>query len=566
MNRARGRRPAYTWALAGMLWLAACNASGPAPHETLFADSTRARFTALIEAGDSVYAEKRGLRSFSQSLKYFDAAQAIADRSGDTLLIAEAAFAKGRVYDGWNKEPQKTIEYFTRAAGLLKGLPGKEKRYFYAKHLVAHAYDKVKDSANAARVLKELFKEIAPLPDSTKQGLKMASEMALIATEVHAYPLADSILRYLTARAWIANDPTSYDYLNHYYLTQSRLDAFWRRPAHSYYLDSLQSVFSGSANILDRQYYSFNIAELFAAAGKSADAYRYLRINTSLSDSINNSSDLVTMQSSLLQSELTAERRKAEYEEAMRAGRLRTIWGLSLCLAVITVLSIYLYRKSKGYKEQSRRLATLNEALDKQVGQVELLNKEIQHRVKNNLHMIYSLLHMQERKTDNEETIEALQAARLRVESIAALHNQLLAGKGSLDFGDFIRSLISSVVNCLSDEKKVVTHISAVPIAIPVNSCFALSLVLNEWVTNSIKYAATPSNLIEIKVGITARPDDVCIEYSDSGSPELAHKPVGGSHGLGSQIVALLSRQMGAALSTIGNNPYHYHLCIPHGA
>ena len=57
---------------------------------------------------------------------------------------------------------------------------------------------------------------------------------------------------------------------------------------------------------------------------------------------------------------------------------------------------------------------------------MELLNKEIQHRVKNNLHMIFSLLQMQERRTDNEEVIEQLQAARLRVESIAALHNQLL--------------------------------------------------------------------------------------------------------------------------------------------
>ena len=60
-----------------------------------------------------------------------------------------------------------------------------------------------------------------------------------------------------------------------------------------------------------------------------------------------------------------------------------------------------------------------------------MLNKEIQHCVKNNLHMVYSLLQMQERRTDNEEVIEHLQAARLRVESIAALHNQLLTNPHS---------------------------------------------------------------------------------------------------------------------------------------
>ncbi len=363
------------------------------------ASSVASRFKAVIDAGDSVYAEKKGLRSFSQSLKYFDAAQAIADSSGDTLLIAEAAFAKGRVYDGWNKEPQKTIEYFSRAASLLKKVPGKQKRYLYAQHLVAHAYDKVKDSAHAVAVLHEMFREMAALSDSGRKALPFIPEMALIATEVRAYPLADSILRHLTKRSWIANDANTYDYLNHYYLTQSRLDAYWRRPVHSYYLDSLHQLFSTGANIFDRQYYSLNIAELEAAFGHHEQAYYYLHSNTSINDSVNNSSDIVTIQSSILQSELSTERRKAEYAAAMRASRMRTIWGLSLSLAVITVLSIYLYRKNKGYKEQSQRLSALNEQLDKQVGQVELLNKEIQHRVKNNLHMIYSLLQMQERKS-----------------------------------------------------------------------------------------------------------------------------------------------------------------------
>ncbi len=159
-----------------------------------------------------------------------------------------------------------------------------------------------------------------------------------------------------------------------------------------------------------------------------------------------------------------------------------------------------------------------------------------------------------------------MQAARLRVESIAALHNQLLAGKDSVNFAAYIKSLISSVVNCLSDEKKVVTHISTEPISIPVNSYFALSLVLNEWVTNSIKYATTPSNLIEIKVDITNRPAEVCIEYSDNGIAQADKQAMKADSGLGSQIVSLLSRQMNAALSTVDNNPYHYQLCIPHGA
>ena len=89
----------------------------------------------------------------------------------------------------------------------------------------------------------------------------------------------------------------------------------------------------------------------------------------------------------------------------------------------------------------SRAVAGVNQQLDEKVAQVELLNKEIQHRVKNNLHMIFSLLHLQERRTDNEEVIENLQAARLRVESIAALQTQLLRNPDVPDLTAFLKQL-----------------------------------------------------------------------------------------------------------------------------
>ena len=60
----------------------------------------------LIRAGNAVYAEKKGYASFSASLPYVDSAQAIADRWSDRLMQARAVFARARVYDAWNKEPQ----------------------------------------------------------------------------------------------------------------------------------------------------------------------------------------------------------------------------------------------------------------------------------------------------------------------------------------------------------------------------------------------------------------------------------------------------------------------------
>nr|WP_262898964.1 sensor histidine kinase [Hymenobacter piscis] len=264
---------------------------------------------------------------------------------------------------------------------------------------------------------------------------------------------------------------------------------------------------------------------------------------------------------------LRAESRAGQERQAADLIRSRTLLGLSLALAIISLLSFYLARQRRLASERAVALAQANQDLDEKVAQVELLNKEIQHRVKNNLHMVFSLLQMQERRTENAEVLEQLQAARLRVESIAALHNQLLAGRpdGPLDLSAFLKELISAVVNCLANEQHVVTHLLTEDVQLPPNGYVALSLILNEWVTNSIKYARPVGERLELTVRVRNQPGLVRIDYADNGLPPTT-TAAAPEPGLGSQIIGLLSRQLGATLRTLPAHPYHYELLIPHGA
>ena len=562
-----GRR----WLAASLLALAlaaGCQPAAPPPPVAPHPVALRARFFALLYAGDSIYAQKTGYGTFARALTYYNRAQTLADRSQDTALLAEAVFAKGRVYDAWNKEPQKTIQYFQQATALFRRLPDPHSRirYFYAKHLVAHAYDKVPDSLRAVQVLRQLRRELAGAPDTLLRRLPFTVEMALIATEVRNYALADTLLRQLTRRAWIRNDPDTYDYLHHYYLAQARLDVYLRRHPAAPYLDSLQAAARRAANVMDRQYYAHNLARLSVAAGRPRAGYDYLMQATRLRDSIDNNGDASTLRRALVESETQASARQRHYEAAARIARARTVVLLSGALTIISLLSFYLARQSHHARKSARHLAQTNHVLDEKVAQVELLNKEIQHRVKNNLHMIFSLLQMQERRTDNEEVIEQLQAARLRVESIAALHNQLLGNPSKLDLADFLKQLISAVVDCLANDRKVVTHIQTEALHLPVNSYFALSLILNEWVTNSIKYARPwpATDAIELNVAVQNRSGEVRIAYSDNGQPtEAPAHSARMPSGLGTQIVVLLTRQLGATLHTAPDAPFHYELRIP---
>jgi len=541
--------------------LMACQPDPARPVADKQADSLR--LFADIRTGDSVYALRQGYGSFAASLGYYDRAQALADRWQDRLMQAEVVFAKGRVYDAWNKDPQQTVRYFARASRLYQSIPGQYRRYIYTKHLVAHAYDKMLDSTGATRVLTELLTELAGKDTAQLRQLPYTTEMALIATEVRAYPLARQLLTQLTRRAWIRNDTGSYDYLNHYYLTRSRLDAAARPGRQSPYVDSLQIAFRQSRNLMDSLYYSSNLARLYAAQGQYRQAYAYWELEQQLDRQLNHDPSIARMQQTMLRSELLAEKNKLAQQRTLRQTRLALLWGLGGLLAVITVMSVLLYRRNRIYRVQSKHLLIANTQLDRKVELVELLHKEMQHRVKNNLNLVYSLLQMQERKARQPATIEALQQARLRIESVARLQEQLATQSETVDLTDFCKELVSSVVACFSAEQPIVTHLDLIPSKLPPAHYLPLSLILTEWVINSFKHAVPDGQALEISVTLQRREGLLQLDYADNGQSTTTGQPPTAGR-LGREIVTLLCRQLNAVLTTAPARPYQYQLVFSH--
>lgn len=511
----------------------------------------------LIRAGNAVYAEKEGYASFSASLPYVDSAQAIADRWGNRLMQARAVFARARVYDAWNKEPQKTIAYFRQTVKLYKPFPEMHFNYFYTKHLLAHAYDKVQDSTHTVQVLSELLTELIAKDTARLHQYVFIPEMALIATEVRAFPLAEQILRQLTRRTWIRNDPATYNYIDHYYLTRSRIDVFGYHRLDSPYVDSLEQVFTQSQNLMDSLYYGANLAMLKGAQGHYEEAYRYSQIEQQLDKRLNQNESISQMQQALVSSELLREENKRVYETAIKRNRERLLWVLAGLLTIITGLSGYLYRRNQAYRVQSAALGTVNRQLDERIEQVHLLNKEIQHRVKNNLNMIYSLLQMQERKSGQPDVVAQLRQARLRVEAIAALNSQLAQEDAPLDLNRYIATMVETAVHCY--EKPVVTQLDVDLVALDTVQYLPLALILTEWITNSMKYAVPVGNVLHIRISLYRQAKGTCIEYADTGL-KTTDPPY---PNLGMEIVGLLCRQLNGTLTFPTQNPYHYRLLLP---
>lgn len=542
-----------------LVYLIGCRQHGSNSSPSSQNDSTT--IDRLIKKGDRIYSQKSSYAGFLQSMELYDSAWQIANSSHDTSLIATTVFAKGRAYDAINNNPQKTIDYYKEAAKLYAILPGNYITSLYIKHLVAHSYDKVNDSINCVKILQELYNEIQRRPDSIKKQMHFTAEMALISTQVRNYDLADSTLTGLTKREWIKNEITEYDYLNHYYITKARLDVFKNKIFNSPYLDSVESVFTHSKNLSDSMYYSSQLWDLYKHTNNEKKENYYLGINNIIFNRFNPPQAVRQAIDKLSKLETASIEMQRNMEQQQADQRKKYIYVLMALLAVISALSLFLINRNKEIKQKRNEAIAMNNELLQKNLQNELLNKEIHHRVKNNLHMILSLVYMQEKKSRTDETKASLQDIRLRIENIAAMHQQLIEQNSDVvDLKKYVMQLVNSVASLVSNGQSVFTHLDIDEITISSKQSFPMGLLLNEWVTNSIKYANPSNEVMAVYISVKKENDKILIQYNDSGK---AVNKENIQPGLGMNIINLLITQIDGELQRDETNYFKYKLTIP---
>ncbi|MCB0729465.1 MAG: HAMP domain-containing protein [Ignavibacteriae bacterium] len=155
--------------------------------------------------------------------------------------------------------------------------------------------------------------------------------------------------------------------------------------------------------------------------------------------------------------------------------------------------------------ERTAELAESNIALEKEIverkkgeellqsslHEKEILLKEIHHRVKNNLQIISSLLYLQSKKVESEELSNILMDSQTRVKSMSLVHEKLYQSKtlSHIDFKEYIENLTSYIFNYYQHNKKIKLEIISDPIKMNIDTAVPCGLLINELVSNGLKYA-----------------------------------------------------------------------------
>ncbi|MEE3715856.1 histidine kinase dimerization/phosphoacceptor domain -containing protein [Tumidithrix elongata RA019] len=185
----------------------------------------------------------------------------------------------------------------------------------------------------------------------------------------------------------------------------------------------------------------------------------------------------------------------------------------------------------------------LRAAYDREI----VLMKEIHHRVKNNLQIISGLLYLQSRQVGEPKTQAIIQSSRDRILSMALLHEKLYRSRDleHIDFIGYIQSLTLSLENSYASRSTNISlNINAEPVKVDIDTAMYCGLIVNELVSNALKYAFPEGRSGQITIEFhKGEPDGYTLIVRDNGigmneAIDLKH-----AKNLGLQLVYSLATQ-----------------------
>jgi two-component sensor histidine kinase len=187
--------------------------------------------------------------------------------------------------------------------------------------------------------------------------------------------------------------------------------------------------------------------------------------------------------------------------------------------------------------------------LERSLHQMEVLLKEVHHRVKNNLQVISSLLQLRQMDTDNEEVKSITADLLLKIRSIAIVHEKLYQSEdlANINLPELIEDLTTYTIDIVSNNNKQYSLACDVdPIQLNVNQAVPCVLIISELIHNSVQHAFSKQKECKISVSIKDEDDYVKVAVADNGIGLPEKFNLKEASGLGSTIVYTLLKQLKA--------------------
>ena len=268
-------------------------------------------------------------------------------------------------------------------------------------------------------------------------------------------------------------------------------------------------------------------ADILYQSGQGKEAYEWLLRHLDIKDSIS------TEESKAKAAELQAEHNEFKNEqeilalekdqiisakelELSKASEQKFIYlvvAIGAVLLMIVIAVIINFRKNK-------LLQSKNQLIEENLKEKEMLLMEVHHRVKNNLQMIYSILNMQT-KDASEEAAALLHENKDRIRSISIIHEKLYMNEDitHANLNDLFREISENASKTSQHGTDTKIDVQCDPLKLDMDTLISLGILVNELVTNSLKYAFKSNAQNKISISLKKSGDEkISLSVADNGA------------------------------------------------
>jgi two-component system, sensor histidine kinase PdtaS len=244
------------------------------------------------------------------------------------------------------------------------------------------------------------------------------------------------------------------------------------------------------------------------------------------------------------------------------AATLKNITLAAIALLIIIIGLLYnRYRlKQKTNKKlqiQQKEIQTKNISLQHLVQEKDWLVKEIHHRVKNNLHTIIGLLHTQSEFLKTSEALLAINDSQHRIQTMSLIHEKLFQSGdlSTIEMSGYIRDLVDYLKHSFATGQRILFKLDTEELELKLSHSLPIGLILNEAITNAIKYAFPANSNGTITVSLKHLTNQqYLLSIADNGKGLPTDFDLEKSSSMGMSLMQGLSEDMHGGFSIKNNN------------
>ena len=192
--------------------------------------------------------------------------------------------------------------------------------------------------------------------------------------------------------------------------------------------------------------------------------------------------------------------------------------------------------------------------LRKLLSEKEVLLKEVHHRVKNNLQVISSILNLQSSYVKDQMTLDILRESQNRIKTMSFVHESLYRSDdfSYVNFSNYINSLSSNLVQTyIIKHANINLELDLGDVNLSLDQAIPCGLIINELVSNSIKYAFPLNRKGKIRIELTKKMNKMYLKVEDNGIGLPDNLDVENTDTLGLQLVYILISQLDGDIKVI---------------